>query len=126
MKKIIIGVSVFLTLLIVFLGLRYISFGSKTQVMGASLVNLEIPKFSSIKSESSSSYEATFKSLRSAKVLKKELDKIMNNYMKVSCNGGTYYYNMKNDVTITSYYVNPSQLINTFEIAYEKGNICLK
>ena len=126
MKKIIISVLVFLMLLIVFLGLRFLSFGSKTQIMGASLVSLDIPKFSSIKSESSTSYDATFKSLRSAKVLQKELDKIMSSYMKINCNGGTYYYNMKSDVTITLYFVNPPSLINTFEIVYEKGNVCLK
>ena len=125
MKKIIIGISVFCIILIVFLGLRFLSFGSKSQTMGASLVNLDIPKFSSIKDECCN-FKATFKSLRSAKVLEKELDKIMDSYMKVSCNGETYYYNIKSDVTIISYYVNSSKLINTYEIVYEKGNICLK
>lgn len=124
MRKIIIVVLIFLVFLIGLICLRYLSFGSKSQVMGASLVNLDIPKFSSIKDECCL-YEATFKSFRSSKVLKRELDKIMNSYMKVSCNGSDYYYNIKSDVTITEYKVNTEALENTFEIKYQKGNICL-
>ena len=49
----------------------------------------------------------------------------MNSYMKISCNGSDYYYNIKSDVTITEYKVNAEAIENTFEIKYQKGNICL-
>ena len=124
MKRIIIGILILFIFLIAFICLRFLNYGNKSQIMGASLVTLDIPKFSSIKDECCT-YEATFKSFRSSKVLQKELDKIMNSYMKINCYGNNYYYNIKNDVTITEYKVNPSSFENTFEIKYQKGNICL-
>lgn len=125
MKKLIIGGVIFLIILISILCLRFLNFGSKSQVMGASILTLDIPKFSSIESECCT-YEATFKSFRSAKVLKKELDKIMDSYMKINCNGNDYYYSIQNNVTIIEYQVNPSSIKNTFKIKYEKGNKCFK
>ena len=46
----------------------------------------------------------------------------MNHYEKISCNSRTYYYDRKNDITITDYGVQSEFIINSFFITYDKGN----
>lgn len=119
-KKIIIVLAV---LIVLILGIKFIPFGTKNNFMGASLVNLEIPKLSSIKSECCM-YSATFKTFRGTSVIKKELDSIMAKYEKTTCEGKTYYYNKEENVTISEYGVKSGLLQNTFYINYSKGNYC--
>lgn len=122
-KKIIIVSFVFVVLVLLFVCLKFVSFGTKKSVMGASLISLEVPKFSSVESECCE-YSATFKSVSSISVIKKELDDIMSNYYKMDCNGKTYYYDMSENVTITEYGVESGFLFNKFYINYSKGRVC--
>lgn len=120
MKKIII---VLVLIVCFYLGIKFIPMGTKRVRMGASLVELEVPKFSSIKSECCT-YKVTFKTLRGKNIIKKELDKVINSYMKESCNNNTVYYNMKDDITITKYDVSGGFLYSTFTLEYVKGRLC--
>ena len=81
--------------------------------MGASLIELEVPKLSTLDSECCK-YNATFKSFRSALSLKRELDSIMENNYKFKCNNGKYHSSIKDDVTITNYGVKQGFILNTF------------
>ena len=97
--------------------------GSKKIFMGASLIELEVPKMSVVESECCT-YSATFKTLRGAKIVKKELDDIMNKYEKISCNGSVYYYDRLKNITIENYSIEESFLFSKFKIDYQRGNIC--
>lgn len=121
MKNKIILIAIAVVVLVV--GIKFIPFGTKKAMMGASLVELEVPKFSTIKTECCT-YSATFKTLRSTSIIQSELDKIMTNYKQISCDGKTYYYNFDTNVTIKEYGTKQGLLFNTFYIEYSKGNAC--
>lgn len=119
-KKIIIVLCVIIVLVI---GLKFLPLGTKKVMMGASLIDLEVPKLSSIKEECCM-YSATFKTLRGKSVIKKELDKVIDSYDKIYCDGKVQYYNKDEDVTISEYGLKGGILFNTFYITYSKGNAC--
>ena len=119
-KKIII---VLIILIILVLGIKYLPFGTKKARLGATLISIEVPRLSSLDSECCE-YEATFKTLRSKSVIKKELDKIMSKYMKVSCNGQTYYYDLSNNITYTNYEMYDGVIFNSYKLTYVRNNIC--
>ena len=121
MKKKIIAVLVALILILV--AIKYLPLGTKNMMMGASLVNIEVPKMSNLDSECCT-FEATFKTLRSTYIIEKELDEMVEKYQKNECNGKTYYYDINNDVTITEYTLEDGLIFNKFTIKYEKGNTC--
>lgn len=124
MKKALIGIVLVLVLFIcIFLGLKYVSLGTKNARLGATLISIEVPKLSSLKSECCE-YEAIFKTIRGKDVIEKELNNIMNKYMKVSCNGRDYYYDMKNNITYTDYEVTSKGISTEFKLAYVRNNIC--
>ncbi len=123
MKKKAIIFSIVVILLVSILILKFVPLGTKKEFMGASLISLEIPKLSSIDSECCM-YSATFKTLRSSTIIKKELDKIMDKYEKVTCNDQEYYYDHSQDVTITEYGVDSGLILSKFYITYTKGNYC--
>lgn len=122
-KKMMIGIVILITVIILCICLKFISFGTKKTVMGASLISLEVPKLSSVKSECCL-YSATFKSISSVSVLEEELENIISKYYKITCDNNTYYYNMTDDITITEYGVDSGFIFNTFYINYSKGNYC--
>ena len=118
MKKIIIGI---VTIIVLFIGLKFIPLGTKKMRMGASLISIEVPKLSSLDSECCS-YEATFKSIRGKNVLKKELDKIMSKYQKMTCNNETYYYDIKNNISYKEYEISSGLFFSTYKISYVRDN----
>ena len=120
MKKILFGLIV---LFLLFIGLKFIPLGTKEMRMGASLISIEVPKLSSLDSECCS-YEATFKSIRSKNSLKKELDKIMSKYQKMTCNNETYYFDIKNNITYKQYEISDGLFFSTYKISYVRDNIC--
>lgn len=120
MKKIVI---VIILLIVIFISLKFIPFGTKNMMMGASLINIEVPKLSSLSSECCS-YEATFKSIRSKSILKKELDEIMSKYQEISCNNKTYYYDPNNNITYESYELSGGLFFSTYKISYVKNKMC--
>ena len=69
-------------------------------------------------------YSADFKSVRSAYILKKEFDNIVKNYKILRCNNQIYFYDEKNDITITEYSIERGFLFNKFYIVFDEGNSC--
>ena len=122
MKKVFIILGI---LIVVILVLKFYQFGSKRAMMGASLIELDVPKLSTLDNECCT-YKAEFKSFRSTVSLKKELEKNIKNNYKLECNNGKYHYSIKDDVTIKDYGVKSGFIMNYFYIEYEKGNLCFE
>lgn len=122
-KNLIIGSVVVIVLICVFLILKFVSFGIKESIMGASIIPLEVPKMARVKSECCS-YSATFSCISSVSIIEEELENIMSKYQKISCNGKEYYYNAFEDITILEYSIESGFIYNTFKIDYTKGNYC--
>ena len=122
-KKIIIVISILVGLVLVFIGIKFIPFGTKEATMGANIQKIEVPALSSLESECCT-YEATFKTFRGKNSIQKELDNMVDNYMKIDCNGKNAYYDMTHNVTIFEYEVKASGLFTKFTIKYNIGNTC--
>lgn len=122
-KNIIIVLIILLVLIVGFIGIKFISFGTENAMMGASLVEIEVPKLSNL-SEECCTYEATLKTLRGKKSIQKELDKMVEKYQKTNCNGKVAYYDLVNDVTIFEYNVESDGLFTKYTIKYNKGQTC--
>ncbi|MBR6690672.1 MAG: hypothetical protein IKL65_05015 [Bacilli bacterium] len=124
MKKNIIVILLILVILIIgFVCIKVIPFGTKEAMMGANITRIEVPSLSSLEDECCT-YEATFKTLRGKKSIQKELDQMVDNYMKIDCNGKTVYYDIDHNVTIFDYEVEGSGLFTTFTIKYNIGQTC--
>lgn len=98
-------------------------YGTREYVSEASGKILEVPKFSKL-SEECCNYEASFTSLRSYAILKKELQQVLDSYEVLNCDNKKYYYNTKEDFTITNYKLERGLLLNKFSISYGAGNSC--
>lgn len=122
-KNIAIVISVFVVLILVLIGIKFISFGTKEATMGANIQKIEVPSLSSLESECCK-YEANFKTLRGKSSIQKELDNMMDSYMEIDCNGKKAYYDMKHNVTIFEYEVKASGLFTKFTIKYNIGRTC--
>ena len=121
MRKIVkIMIFAIIVLFVIFLILKFMPFNKSTYKSEQTGVKLKIPGFSSFKKECCMT-SATFTSLRSSLVLKKELNDIMSDYEAYTCNNKIYYYDEKEDVTISEYGVEQGLLFNTFYITYDKG-----
>jgi len=124
MKKNIIIVLVILVVLIVgFIGIKFISFGTENAMMGASLIEIEVPKLSSLTDECCT-YEATLSTLRGKNSIQKELDKMVEKYQEIDCNGKKAYYDLVNNVTIFEYKVDGGLIFTKYTIKYNKGQTC--
>lgn len=121
MKKVIIIV---LILVFCFFIIKFVPFGNKKAMMGASLIEIEVPKLSTLDSECCK-FEATFKSMRSKSSLKGDFEKLLKKYMKVECDNNTYYYNTSGNYTILDYEIKGGFIFNKLHIKYETGNKCL-
>lgn len=109
-----------LVLLVILLGMKFVPFGLKNYQIKELSSSLQLPRLSFFKEETGE-YVATFKTIKSKYILKKELDKIMDNFEERICHYDTYYYDEKNDVTIEKYEINSGILFNEFSISYGKG-----
>ena len=118
-KKFIVCSVICLILAIILL----IPYGVTNYQSGASGKILDVPKFSKL-SEECCMYSATFKSPRSYSVLKVELENIFDTYKKMNCDGKEYFYNEKEDYTITEYGLKRGFVFNSFYITYGPGNSC--
>lgn len=103
--------------------LLIIPYGVATYKSGASNRVLEIPKFMKLKEECCN-YTAIFSSPRSAWALKKDLEKIIKSYELLNCDGKNYYYNAKENYTITEYGVEKGIFLNRVYFTYGIGNSC--
>lgn len=107
-------------MLVIFLGLKFIPFKKTTYKSKQTDVNLRIPGFSFFNKECCMT-SVTFTSPRSALFLQAELNDIMSKYESYTCNNNKYYYDEKEDITISEYGVELGFLFNTFYITYDKG-----
>lgn len=107
-------------MLVAFLGLKFIPFKKTTYKSEQTDVNLRIPGFSFFNKECCMT-SVTFTSPRSALFLQAELNDIMSDYESYTCNNNKYYYDEKEDITISKYGVEVGLLFNTFYITYDKG-----
>lgn len=121
MKKIFIIVTLIIFISIIFI--KYIPFGYTTfksdDIYAKELI---VPKMSHFEEECCM-FSANFKSFRSKIVLEKELNRIMKNYDERKCNDNIYYYDKKNNITITEYGVERTGLLNRIYIVYDIGDI---
>ena len=122
-KNIIIVVFVSVILLLVFVGIKLIPFGTKEAMMGANITRIEVPSLSSLEEECCE-YEATFKTLRGKNSIQKELDNMVENYMEIDCNGKKVYYDLTHNITVFDYEVNGDGLFTIFTIKYNIGQTC--
>ena len=76
---------IIIILIAVLIGIKFIPFGYHEYQDKKMMSNLTIPKLS-VFDEECCMFSANFKSFRSVYSLKKELNNIMNNYEKISCN----------------------------------------
>lgn len=117
-KRIIVGII----LILIIMGIKYIPFGISEKKLGIGSITLTVPQYS-IFDNVCCMYAANFKSFRSTQILKKELDKIMNGYETITCEEKKYYYDAKQNLTITDYGVNHGIPFNTFYIVFDKGKL---
>lgn len=99
---------------------RYTVMGNEERFLPISSATLKVPKFSIYKEECCM-YSVTFKSFQNINLLKKELDKIMNDYEKIKDEEKTYYYDKEHDLTITEYGVVKGWFLNEYYIVFSKG-----
>ena len=123
MKKAIIFLIVSLVLVVVMAVVKFAPLGTKEAVMGANITTIEVPKLSTLEDECCE-YEATFKTFRGRKSIQKELDKMIEKYMEIDCDGKKVYYDMDHDITIFEYGVEDGTILNTFYIKYNIGQTC--
>lgn len=125
-KSIKISNLVLLVLGIVAIGyivLTYSPLGSQQYTSKNSNITFNVPKLS-IFEEECCMYSANFKNIRSTYSLKQEIEKELEKYEKITCRGATYYYDKRQDFTITEYHIEGGLLFNTFSIVYDKGKFC--
>ena len=120
MKKVIIFIC---SIVILFGIVLYLPLGVNEHTSEISNIKINVPKFSSFKEECCM-YSATFSSIRSTYSLKKDIQKELKKYEKISCSGQEYYYNEEKDYTVTEYNVENKLFINNFSITYSNGNFC--
>lgn len=120
-KRIIINISIILTILIcLFLIFKFLPFGNTTYKNNNTSINFDIPKFSYLKNEYDNHF-ISFQSFRSVSSLKKDINKILRKYQLIVCNNETQYYNHKENLTILKYELKKGIFLNTINIQYEKG-----
>ncbi len=122
-KKTIRNLILISILCLIFAILLMYPFGITNYKSEASGKILDIPKLS-ILNEECCMYNATFTTFRSYSSLKLELETILNNYEKLTCDGKDYFYNKKEDFTITDYGIKKGLIFSEFFITYDKGNSC--
>ncbi len=89
----------------------------------ASNVSLAVPRFSKLKEECCN-YNATFVTPRNSFTIQKELEKMVQKYKTIDCDGKMYYYNEEDNYTIAEYGVKRGWFLNEFYILYGPGNSC--
>ncbi len=114
-------------ILVLFIGivvaLSMVPYGVTTYLSVDSGKLLDVPKFVKIKEECCN-YNATFSTPRSVWSLQKDLDKIISSYEILQCDGKEYYYNAKENYTITDYGIIDGTFLNQVYFTYGSGNSC--
>ena len=126
-KKIITIITIF-SLIIITIILKNISFGytiKKVYYNHAnknSYINIGIPKTSFLMKYQDKSY--SFKNIRNASILENEIKKYLKELEYLTCNDTIYYYNSKDNYSITSYTVEKHILYNNITYTIANGDFC--
>lgn len=119
-RRILLGIAISCLVLAILLMIPY---GVSTYKSGASNKILDVPKFMKPKEECCN-YSITFSSPRSVWALKKDVEKIISRYDRLNCDGKNYYYNAKENYTVTEYGVHRGIFLNQVYFTYGIGNSC--
>jgi hypothetical protein len=122
-KKLIFILMTFIAIIVGFNLIFNLTLGTKEYRSKNAKVTFNIPNFSIFKEECCM-FSASFRTVRTTKSIRKEIEKELKNYEKISCNNDTYYYNQKQDLTITEYYIKKGFIFNEFSIVFVNGNYC--
>ena len=126
-KKIIIIVVLF-SLIIILLILKNISFGYTIKKVyynhsnKNSYINIGIPKTSFLMKYQDKSY--SFKNIRNASILENEIKQYLKELDYLTCNDTIYYYNSKDNYSITAYSVEKHLLYNNITYTIASGDFC--
>lgn len=85
-------------------------------------VFIQIPKYSILKYQNKN--YISMKNFRSNHNLIEERKKIIKEYEIITCHQKKYFYDMKNDITITNYEIKNYILWNSINIYYKIGKYC--
>lgn len=124
-KKIIIFLVTLLTI-IIYLIFRNISFGYHIKEVNYShsnrTINLGIPKTSFMMKHNDKSY--SYKNLRNSHIVENEIKKYLKTLKYSVCNDTIYYYNEKDNFSITNYSVKNHLLYNTISYQVVDNDYC--
>ena len=85
-------------------------------------INLGVPKTSFMMKHNDKSY--SYKNLRNSNVIKNELKEYLKTLKYLTCNDTLYYYNEKDDFSITEYSVKNNILFRTISYQIDSGDYC--
>lgn len=114
---------ILIVLLLSFLTFRTYFSGTKT-INLSSETKIEVPKYIFLTKQNEN--QIIMKTIRSYNNVKKEVNSILENYNKISCNNKTYYYNKSQDYTIIKSEIKDYIILSSVTIKYEIGNYCDK
>ena len=116
---------VILLVIIAGLGVMLLPLGSVEYKDPEMTGTLRVPSFAMFEGECCM-YSASFKSIRTAWALKREFEKIKDEYYvgKVCADGRKIYVDEKNHVIMESYYVEAGFPFNKFSVTYRQGDDC--
>lgn len=115
MKKYLTPFNLLIVFIVFLIFIEYFPFGIKNKKI--SDINFIIPRMSII--EKKTSDKIVLKSFRDSSILKRDIKKALKNYNIINENNKTYYYDLKQNITIKKYEVKKGFLINTIIIKYE-------
>ena len=115
MKKILTPLNISVILIVLLLFFEYFPFGIKNYKIKGN--NIKIPRMTFVEKKTKS--ELVLNSFRDSSSLKSDIKKILNKYQIIQENNKTYYYDIKQNITIKKYEVKKGFLINKIIIKYE-------
>lgn len=126
-KKILILTTIFI-LVIGIIILRNISFGYKIKkvyynhIGKNTYINVGVPKTSFLMKYNDKSY--SFKNFRNVSILENEVKKYLKSLSYLTCNDTIYYYNNKDNYSITAYFIEKHILYNNITYTIADGDFC--
>ena len=86
------------------------------------IVEVMIPRFSYGFKENEKN--SSFKNIRSYKILEKEMNDVLKDYEKITCEGNEYYYHQEKNYTLKVYKLERKIPHNLITVEYVLGKVC--
>ena len=102
----------------------HFGFGTRSYHSYASYINLDIPNIS-FNTRDSHELELEFISFRSMSSLNNEIESMLSGMVRDECAGNSYYFDVEQDITITSFFVRDRFLFREFGFVFERGRECI-